>query len=90
MLSHTNIVSNTSAICGYLRLTESDVQMVVLPFFYVMGKSLLNTHFAVGGTVVINNKFAFPATVLKDMVEERVTGFSGVPSTYAYLLHRSP
>jgi len=90
MLSHTNIVSNTSAICRYLQLTESDVQMVVLPFFYVMGKSLLNTHFAVGGTVVINNKFAFPATVLKEMVEERVTGFSGVPSTYAYLLYRSP
>jgi long-chain acyl-CoA synthetase len=90
MLSHKNIVSNTNAICGYLQLTESDVQMVVLPFFYVMGKSLLNTHFAVGGTVVINNKFAFPATVLKEMVEERVTGFSGVPSTYAYLIYRSP
>ena len=55
-----------------------------------MGKSLLNTHFAVGGTVVINNKFAFPATVIQEMVEEKVTGFSGVPSTYAYLLHRSP
>jgi long-chain acyl-CoA synthetase len=90
MLSHKNIVSNTSAICRYLQLTESDVQMVVLPFFYVMGKSLLNTHFAIGGTVVINNKFAFPATVLKEMVEEQVTGFSGVPSTYAYLLYRSP
>jgi len=62
----------------------------VLPFFYVMGKSLLNTHVAVGGTVVINNKFAFPATVVKQMIEERVTGFSGVPSTYAHLLHRSP
>jgi acyl-CoA synthetase (AMP-forming)/AMP-acid ligase II len=55
-----------------------------------MGKSLLNTHFAVGGTVVINNKFAFPASVVKQMVEEHITGFSGVPSTYAYLLHRSP
>ncbi len=90
MLSHRNIVSNTLAICEYLHLTENDIQMVVLPFFYVMGKSLLNTHFAVGGRVVINNKFAFPATVLKQMVEENVTGFSGVPSTYAYLLHRSP
>lgn len=64
--------------------------MIVLPFFYVMGKSLLNTNFAVGGTVVLNNKFAYPATVVKQMSEERVTGFSGVPSTYAYLLHRSP
>jgi long-chain acyl-CoA synthetase len=90
MLSHRNIVSNTHSICRYLELTEKDIQMVVLPFFYVMGKSLLNTHFAAGGTVVINNRFAFPATVINQMVDERVTGFSGVPSTYAYLLHRSP
>jgi acyl-CoA synthetase (AMP-forming)/AMP-acid ligase II len=90
MLSHRNIVSNTHSICEYLNLTEKDIQMVVLPFFYVMGKSLLNTHLAVGGTVVINNKFAYPATVIKQMVDEQVTGFSGVPSTYAYLLHRSP
>jgi len=90
MLSHQNIVANTHSICQYLKLTDVDIQMVVLPFFYVMGKSLLNTHFAAGGTIVINNKFAFPAAVLKQMVEENVTGFSGVPSTYAYLLHRSP
>jgi acyl-CoA synthetase (AMP-forming)/AMP-acid ligase II len=58
-----------------LNLTGKDIQMVVLPFFYVMGKSLLNTHFAVGGQVVINNKFAFPATVINQMVDEQVTGF---------------
>ena len=90
MLSHANIVANTRAIVEYLELTSADVQMVVLPFFYVMGKSLLNTHFAVGGTVVINNKFAYTAAVLKQMAEEKVTGFSGVPSTYAHLLFRSP
>jgi len=90
MLTHRNIVSNTHAICRSLALTPEEIHMVVLPFFYVMGKSLLNTHFSVGGTVVINNKFAFPASVLDQMVEEAVTGFSGVPSTYAFLLHRSP
>jgi long-chain acyl-CoA synthetase len=90
MLSHQNIVDNTFSICQYLRLTEGDIQMVVLPFSYVMGKSVLNTHFAVGGSVVINNQFAYPAAVLKEMVEEKVTGFSGVPSTFAYLVHRSP
>ena len=71
-------------------LGRQDIHMVVLPFFYVMGKSLLNTHVAVGGTLVINNRFAYPAAVLKQMADEKVTGFSGVPSTYAYLLHRSP
>ncbi len=57
VLTHANIVSNTHAICDYLKLTESDIQMVVLPFFYVMGQSLLNTHFAVGGQAR-----AFPAS----------------------------
>lgn len=90
MLTHRNIVDNVFSICQYLHLTKNDVQMVVLPFFYVMGKSLLNTHFAVGGTVVINNQFAFPAAVIKEMITEKVTGFSGVPSTFAYLVHRSP
>ena len=90
MLSHANIVANTRSIVEYLGLTSSDIQMVVLPFFYVMGKSLLNTHFVVGGTVVINNKFPYTAAVLKQMADERVTGFSGVPSTYAHLLFRSP
>lgn len=90
MLTHKNIVSNTRSIVDFLKLTADDIQMVVLPFFYVMGKSLLNTHFAVGGTVVINNRFAFTAAVLNQMIEEKVTGFSGVPSTYAYLLNRSP
>jgi len=90
MLSHANIVANTTSICQYLAISHTDIQMVVLPFFYVMGKSLLNTHMAAGAAVVINNQFAFPATVVKQMAEENVTSFSGVPSTFAYLLHRSP
>ncbi len=90
VLTHRNIAANTESIVRYLDLTPGDVQMVVLPFFYVMGLSLLNTHVAAGGRVVINNQFAYPAAVLKQMAEEGVTGFSGVPSTYAYLLFRSP
>lgn len=90
MLSHTNIIENTKSICAYLKLTDKDIQMVVLPFFYVMGQSLMNTHIAVGGSLVINNTFAYPATVVQQMIDEKVTGFSGVPSTYAYLLHKSP
>lgn len=89
MLSHENILANTKSICQYLKLTEKDIQMVVLPFFYVMGKSLLNTMFSVGGSLVINNQFAYPSSVIEEMIREKVTCFSGVPSTYAFLLHRS-
>lgn len=89
MLTHRNIVSNTSSIVEYQELTSCDIHMVVLPFHYVMGKSLLNTHFSVGATLVLNNGFVFPNKVLEEMVQEGVTGFSGVPSTYALLLNRS-
>ena len=38
--------------------------MCVLPFYYVYGLSLLHTHLAVGGSLVIENRFAFPNVVL--------------------------
>ena len=43
--------------------------MCVLPFYYVYGLSLLHTHLAVGGSVVIDNRFAFPNVVLEAMRE---------------------
>ncbi len=88
-LTHLNIVTNTRSIVDYLHLTAEDRIMVILPFYYIYGKSLLNTHFFVGGSVVVDNRFLFPNVVLKTMQEQEVTGFSGVPSTFTILLNRS-
>jgi long-chain acyl-CoA synthetase len=63
--------------------------MAVLPFHYVYGKSLLNTHVAVGGSVVIENRFMYPQEALDTLEREEATGFSGVPSTFAILLNKS-
>lgn len=89
MLSHRNLCTNTQAIVSYLDLRDADRIMAVLPFYYVYGKTLLNTHFMVGGSVVINNRFVFPNAVIKEMVAREVTGFAGVPSTFAMLMNRS-
>ncbi len=89
MLSHRNLEANTDSIVEYLRLTDKDKVMSVLPFYYSYGHSLLLTHARVGGSVVIDNRFAYPNVVLEAMSREKVTGFSGVPSTFAILLHRS-
>ncbi|MCP4711155.1 MAG: AMP-binding protein, partial [Planctomycetes bacterium] len=72
-----------------MKLTSSDRVMVVLPFYYIYGKSLLNTHFLVGGSVVLDNRFAFPQVILETMEKTQVTGFSGVPSTFMILLNKS-
>jgi len=89
MLSHQNIRSNTESIIEYLHLTPADRIMCVLPFYYVYGLSLLHTHIAVGGSVIVDMRFAFPNVVLKTMQEHHATGFAGVPSTFALLMHRS-
>jgi len=88
-LSHLNIISNTQSIVKYIELTQDDRIMVVLPFYYIYGKSLLNTHFYVGASVVIDNRFAFPNVILETMQKTQVTGFSGVPSTFMILLNQS-
>ena len=89
MLSHLNICANTASIVEYLELTANDRMVVVLPFFYVYGLSLLHTHVAVGGSLVLVNSLAFPNVVVTAMRTHAVTGFAGVPSTYALLLQRS-
>lgn len=84
-LTHGNLTANTSQILDYLKLTEKDSVLAVLPFHYSFGNSLLMTHFAVGGRLVLDNRFAYPQTILETMQSQAVTGFSGVPSTYAIL-----
>jgi len=89
MLSHRNLSANTASIVNYLGLTGSDSVMVVLPFHYSYGNSLLLTHIACGGTLVVENSFVYPNVALDMMNREQVTGFAGVPSTFAILYHRS-
>ncbi len=89
VLSHLNLVANTRSIVSYLGLTAEDKVLDVLPFYYVYGKSLLNTHALAGGCVAIENRFLFPNTALDTLEDEACTGLSGVPSTFAILLNRS-
>ena len=89
MLRHRNLVANSRSIIEYLGLCTSDTVMAVLPFFYSYGNSVMLTHIAVGATLVVNQSFMYPNLILDQMRNEDVTGFSGVPSTFAILLNRS-
>ncbi len=89
MISHRNIIANTSSIIAYLGITAADRIMVVLPFCYCFGTSLLHTHIRAGGSLVIDPRFMFPDKVLERMRETECTGFAGVPSHYQILLRNS-
>jgi acyl-CoA synthetase (AMP-forming)/AMP-acid ligase II len=89
MVSHRNIECNTSDIVAYMALTPADRAMVVLPFSYCYGASLLHSHLMAGGSLVLNNEFMYPETVLQDMLQKECTGLAGVPSTFQILLRKS-
>ncbi|MCA9727213.1 MAG: AMP-binding protein, partial [Candidatus Eisenbacteria bacterium] len=89
VLSHRSLLANTRSIIEYLRLTAADRVMAVLPFYYVYGKSLLNTHVSVGGSLIVGTDLYFPNDVVARMEQDRATGFAGVPSSFAILMHRS-
>ncbi len=89
MISHKNLIANTSSIVEYLQLTSDDRMLVVLPFYYCYGLSLLHTHLRAGGSIVFNNSFIFLGGVLKSLMDYRCTGFAGVPSHFQILLRKS-
>ncbi len=88
MLSHGNLAANTASIVEYLELGPADRVLTVLPFQFSYGNSVLHTHLAVGAEVLLEDSLAYPHAVLQRMQDEAVSGFSGVPSTFALLLSR--
>lgn len=89
MISHKNLIANTGSIVEYLKLTSEDRMLVVLPFYYCYGLSLLHTHLRIGGSIVFNNSFIFLGTIINDMISHKCTGFAGVPSHFQILLRMS-
>ncbi|MET0755455.1 MAG: fatty acid--CoA ligase family protein, partial [Pseudoxanthomonas sp.] len=89
MLSHANLLANAEAVVAYLQLGPDDRVLSVLPFYYAYGASVLHTHLISGACVILAPNLMFPHLVLQALAQERATGFSGVPSTYALLLQHT-
>lgn len=88
-VTHGNIQANTDSIIEYLGLRQDDCMMVILPFCYCFGTSLLHTHLRAGARLVLCNNFTFPEMALDMMEREACTGFAGVPSSFQLLLRIS-
>jgi long-chain acyl-CoA synthetase len=88
-VTHENIQANTDSIIEYLGLRSDDRVLVILPFFYCYGASLLHTHLRRGARVVLCNSFVFPETALDVLEREECTVLAGVPSSFELLLRAS-
>jgi acyl-CoA synthetase (AMP-forming)/AMP-acid ligase II len=88
VLSHGALAANARAIVEYLEIDATDKVLSVLPFHFSYGNSVLNSNLIAGAHILIEDNLAFPHLTLRRMQDERVTGFPGVPSTFALLLGR--
>lgn len=88
-VTHKNIRANTESIIASLGITSEERILVILPFYYCFGTSLLHTHLRIGGTLVLANNFIYPEIVLDLMDQTACTAIAGVPSTYQTLLRNT-
>jgi acyl-CoA synthetase (AMP-forming)/AMP-acid ligase II len=89
MCEHRNVVFASGSIIEYLRNTESDIVLNALPLSFDYGLYQLLMTFRFGGTLVLENSFAYPAAVLERVAREKVTGLPGVPTFFSLLLRQN-
>jgi amino acid adenylation domain-containing protein len=85
MLTHRNMLTAGTSISTYLGLREDDVVLSALPLAFDYGLYQLIMSVRLGARLALERSFAFPAQVLKAMVEEKATFFPGVPTMFAVL-----
>ena len=88
-VTHQNIQANTTSIITALGIGPDDRMLVVLPFHYCFGTSLLHTHLRVGASLVLAHNAALPEVLLNEIETHSCTSFAGVPSVYQQLLRGS-
>ena len=85
MLTHRNMLAAAASICSYLQLQEDDVILCALPLAFDYGLYQMILAFRRGARLVLERSFAYPAQILKLMVDEGVTGFPGVPTMFSII-----
>jgi long-chain acyl-CoA synthetase len=86
MMTHQSMVFAAGSISEYLRLGADERILGVLPLAFDYGLYQLLMGVRMGGTLVLERSFAFPAQILKRLEEEEITVFPGVPTVYATLI----
>ncbi|MBN1952323.1 MAG: acyl--CoA ligase [Bacteroidales bacterium] len=89
MMTHQNMVFTSWSLIEYLRLSEKDRILLLLPMAFDYGLYQLFMAITSGGTLIIEQSFAFPATIYKQIETLKPTVFPGVPTIYAMMIATS-
>ncbi len=77
---HHKIMAAVSSINAYMMHTKKDIVASALPLSHGYGLYQAFTVFEAGGTVLLEDSFAYPVRTLDRIVKHKATGFAAVPS----------
>lgn len=86
MMTHQSMVFTSWSLVEYLRLSEEDRIMLLLPLAFDYGLYQLIMAITIGGTLIVEKSFIFPATIYKNIEKYKPTVFPGVPTIYAMMI----
>ena len=81
-----NLAANAASIAQYLQLSPDERAITSLPMAYSYGLSVINSHLAVGASVVLTDDGVLQREFWDALDRQRCTSFAGVPYTYQMLL----
>lgn len=84
-LSRANLIANAQAIVEALGLGPNHAAITMLPIAHAFGLSVITSHLASGGTIVVSGARLLEANFWRAVREEAVTCLYGVPFTYEVL-----
>jgi long-chain acyl-CoA synthetase len=81
-LSHGNVISNMYAFNYNCGMRPDDKMLLFLPLFHCFGQNaIMNSGFNACATVVLHRTF-HPASIVRSIVDDQVTMFFVVPTTF--------
>ncbi|OWQ87507.1 hypothetical protein CDN99_18055 [Roseateles aquatilis] len=84
-LSREALQANAASIADYLALSRDERAITSLPMNYSYGLSVINSHLAAGGSLVLNNDSVISREFLQRLQDHRATSLAGVPYVYQML-----
>ena len=85
-LTRKNLYANVTSIIEYLSIDQDDRAITSLPMHYSYGLSVINTHLAAGGTLILTDKSMMTREFWDTFKKYKATSLAGVPYHYEMLL----
>jgi long-chain acyl-CoA synthetase len=86
MMTHQAMVFTSWSLIEYLRLSDDERILLVLPLAFDYGLYQLLMSVTVGASLIVEQSFIFTASIYKKIEQYRPTVFPGVPTIFAMMI----